>query len=618
MNVFRRVMLFKPDRLQWLFGVICLCCVCLAFSGLDHSALWVDEAETGFVARGVLFSGWPIAYDGNQLYPGQSRFYNEQFLWMELPWLQFYITALSFKLLGVENAFSARLPFVLIGLLTVPLVYSIANRFFGVRIARLSVVLLLLSVPYLLHIRQCRYFALLAFGTIWGIWAYQRFTREERYALLHLIGAAVFLFHSHYAYFFAFMGGLGLWILACERPREWKPLLIAIGCVFLCTFPWALYADLFVRRAAYGGWSFWNTLYNLGYYTTGLHMHVVPFLVLPLVGLVTNRACRRPDRFVFVLIPVLLVVYMLLPDISRPMAVIKNIIGSGIFVLTGLWAYLTWTRSSLPLYGGRFLIIFAVGAILGLSIVIPKQAFRYLMGILPLLSILMAVLLVTLWDRSKVLGILCSLCIIGFNMFNVLPFTLLHWFPLNVRQIEPVINTLPPSWLSRLAGQGSEEIRTKLSPSLGLIDQAITEQAAVRSPLFDYLCEIIYPSQGPVEAVVEHLRAYAGSEETLSTDCDGVTLAFHTGLRIRPISIKTSRLNADWVSLRPHHFYATHTGWWIRHFYDEVLTPAYEKVELDAPDLPTLFYHLPDPNMHLFRFEGTQQHPRMVVFRRKN
>jgi hypothetical protein len=240
-----------------------------------------------------------------------------------------------------------------------------------------------------------------------------------------------------------------------------------------------------------------------------------------------------------------------------------------------------------------------------------------MMGIIPLLSILMAVLLVALWDRSKILGILCSLCIIGFNIFNVLPFTLLNLVPLNVRQIEPVISSLPSSWLSRLTGRGPEEIRIKLSPSLDSIDRTIREQAVVRSPLFDYLYEIIYPSRGPVEAVVEHLQAYAGPEETLSTDCDGVTLAFHTGLRVRPLSIKAPRLKADWISLRPHHFYATHTGWWIRHFYDEVLTPAYEKIELDAPDLATLFYHLPDPNMRRFRIEGTQR-PRMVIFRRKN
>lgn len=616
MTLSKLLLLIRSNRAHWIFGLICLSCAGLAFPGLDHMAMWIDEAETAFVARGVLFSGWPVAYDGNHLYPGLSHYYNAQFLWMELPWIQFYLTALSFLLLGAENAFTARLPFVIVGLLTVPIVYAISRRLFDARVARTATILLLLSVPYLLHIRQCRYFALLAFGTAWGIWAYLRFTRGERYAAAHLTGAAVFLFHSHYAYFFAFMGGLSLWVVLFDRPRTWKPLLVATGLIFALTFPWALYADLFGRHSTHGGWSVWNVQASLGYYATVLHMYMIPILVFPLIVLALGKRRWRAEPYVAVVIPVMLVGYMIFPTVSGTDSVLKYAVGGGIFILIAIWAYLTWRRSSLPQYGGRLLIVFIIGALFSMALVIPNNAFRYVVGIVPLIYMLMAVLLVALWDRSKALGMLGGMLIISSNLLNALPFTLLHWLPVDARSLEPVIAFVPSSWITRLTGHGADDIQAKLAPELASMDQALAAKAAIKSPIFDYVYEITHPYVGPVEAVVAYLRTHARAGETLSSDGDAVTLAFHTGLHIRPVSIKDDRLKADWISLRPHHFYATHTAWWIRRFYDEVLSPSYKRIELDAPDLPTLFYHLPDPDTHYFRVDSAD-YPRMMIFRRK-
>ena len=81
-------------------------------------------------------------------------------LWRWSPWLQFYLAAASFAVFGVTT-FAARLPFACLGLLTVALTFFFTRRAFGSeRLARLSAGLLGLSVPFLLHCRQARWYAL--------------------------------------------------------------------------------------------------------------------------------------------------------------------------------------------------------------------------------------------------------------------------------------------------------------------------------------------------------------------------------------------------------------------------------------------------------------------------
>lgn len=73
---------------------------------------------------------------------------------------------------------------------------------------------------------------------------------------------------------------------------------------------------------------------------------------------------------------------------------------------------------------------------------------------------------------------------------------------------------------------------------------------------------------------------------------------------------------ATWISLRPHHFYATNPAEKIRYFYDQVLMSSYDKIELDAPDLDNINYNLPDPDTHLFYLDRSQT-PKMILLHRK-
>lgn len=615
----------SPSR-QWLssglaqpvFLILCALCILGAVLRLDQSALWLDEAQTGFVAQGVLATGWPMAYDGRQLIPDPAPYYNEKLLWVEHPWLQFYLVALSFKLFGV-NPTSARVPFVLIGLLTGLFLYVTTRRLFGQSVARLAVLLLLTSVPFLLHIRQCRYYAMLCFGTIWALWACLKLEHRERSGILHLTGATVLLFYSNAAYFFAFMIGLTLWMLIFDRRRiDWTHLFMGAGSIAVLTVPWFLYAKLYARRGAYGQNGFLDMLYQLGFYLVDLNNYLLPFACIPLLCVVLDRSSeRRRLHVVLLIIPLLLVMRSMVAGFQHAPYVITCLLGGFLFLAMAPWAYWAWDWVALPQHQGRLLLTLVLGTLLGLSCVIPLVNFRYSIGLLPIVFMIAAAVLVAVWRHSKVLGSIGVLCVIGSNLFHSLPFVLIHWLPFTAQDFGPVLRrTTPAGWLARLTGRDSDTVQAKIQPYLASADSLITQSGTLHSPLLDYLYEVTQPYYGPVEGVSAYLQTHAKPGDTFSSDCDAVTLAFHTNLRAVQISIKTEHLTADWISLRPHSFYQTMPTWWVRHFYDEVLTPQYEKIELDYPDLPNIVYHLPDPHFHVFRVDK-KAYPKMVIFRRK-
>src|SRR3989339_2020213 len=160
----------------WVKILLTIIFAFLVIPNLGARALWQDEAETALVAKQMVKSNnWlPYANDGQGPI---SQDWNYQFsvskLWRWHPWLQFYVTALSFKLFGI-SALTARLPFALAGILF--FYYWIGfvkkhgpkNRMFYF----LAISLVLTSVPLLLHIRQARYYSLALLFTLMAVDGY--------------------------------------------------------------------------------------------------------------------------------------------------------------------------------------------------------------------------------------------------------------------------------------------------------------------------------------------------------------------------------------------------------------------------------------------------------------
>lgn len=218
----------------------------LVFTNLDGRYLWDDEAETALLAQRVLRSGVPIAWDGRNLISQEcSTDFDENYLWRQTPWAQFYLAALSFRLFGADTL-TARLPFAVLGVLTIVSLYVLGLSLFHDRaLAALASGLLALSVPFLLHVRQARYYAVAILATVWVLYFFAALLRDRRGAVLGLALAMTVLFHSNYLVFFATAAGIGLAFFAfTPETRSVIRLLGAGVATLVLSLPWLAIFDI--------------------------------------------------------------------------------------------------------------------------------------------------------------------------------------------------------------------------------------------------------------------------------------------------------------------------------------------------------------------------------------
>ena len=260
----------------------------LLLPNLGNIYLWQDEAETALLSQRLGQYGLPLAFDGRNLIrqaPMDVQ-YTADWVWVYHPWLPFLFTALSFALLG-PTTFAARLPFALAGLATVLLLYdSVRRHLKDQRLAMLSSSLLLLSIPFLLHARQCKYFAFAALFTVAVLDAYLLLTQtENRLALPYLVLAGFALFQSNFGAFLPTFVGLGIHFLLQGLSRKRLSRMIPPGVMLVAlVMPWAVYLQTWARgRFVSDIYRFVGHLVHYVVYITGWVMPwplVVVFVVL--------------------------------------------------------------------------------------------------------------------------------------------------------------------------------------------------------------------------------------------------------------------------------------------------------------------------------------------------
>ncbi len=144
---------------------------------LDTPLLWQDEAETANLAANVLAFGYPTPWDGHHLVTQEvgrdSVRLGGHLVWAWHPWLQHYLAAAGLALFGHDTA-GARLPFALLALLSVPLVFAWRRRRDAPSTAVVTTLIYSLSIAFVLYSRQCRYYSLLFLGGLWATAAYER------------------------------------------------------------------------------------------------------------------------------------------------------------------------------------------------------------------------------------------------------------------------------------------------------------------------------------------------------------------------------------------------------------------------------------------------------------
>jgi hypothetical protein len=272
----------------------------LLFWGLGEKYLWQDEAATAVLAGNMLKFGKPLAYDGVNLvtidffisedgdiekrthdpkaavdYYIRRGDFKPDTAWIWHPWGQFAVAAAGLKLLG-HNTLGARVPFALAGIATVLLLYRLARKYCGSwQIATISALLLVTNAYWILHARQCRYYALSSLLLVVTVTAYLRWQEHERWGAAAFIAAAWCWFQADYGTVWPVFGVLFLCSLLARR-RTFRETIGAGLILAAAMAPFLYYYRLWGRRmpAVRGR----QEIFNMNLFNT--NQYVLPLLVL--------------------------------------------------------------------------------------------------------------------------------------------------------------------------------------------------------------------------------------------------------------------------------------------------------------------------------------------------
>ena len=306
-----------PRLDRFAFAVLILVAGLLLFWRLGARYLWQDEAATAVLGERMLRHGKPLAWDGRNLItidlfdPGEwatldartgsadaalrhqraRRDFKPDGTWIFHPWGQFLLAGTSLALFG-HDAFAARLPFALAALLTVALLWLHVRRVFGDRtLATLACALLIANAYWILHARQCRYYALSSLALVLSLSAFDRWQRGSRWGASLFVAAGFFYFHVDFGSFFPAMAVLaGFALFRVGRRRQAALLFAALGALIA---PFAWYYDLLARARAAS-----TTLRDLVLGNVfNLNQFVLPFLVAAAAfWLVARKRAELPAR----------------------------------------------------------------------------------------------------------------------------------------------------------------------------------------------------------------------------------------------------------------------------------------------------------------------------------
>lgn len=423
----------------WLLLLLALGAVLLLTNlGDSNGRLWQDEAETAVLAKNTLRYGYPRAFDGvNRLNPALPLAHGEA--WTYHPWLSIYLLAGSFAVLGFTT-FAARVPFALMGLASVLLFYRLVQEIAGDRsLARWAALLLVTSVPFLLHMRQCRYYAPSVLLSLWSVWAYGRLLSAQRGSVLELAAALTLLFHANHGVFAPVAAGLaGHFLLTrypAPEPKPWGRALLAGAAVLALTLPFTFYLQ---ASQHHGGFSWEEIRHHAEFYF------------------------RQVNKFLFPIVPWAIVLGIWRPRLSE----LLGTRGSPLRRAVGIAA---------ALIGIGFLFLF-LGPV--------QRHFRYLVFLIPWLLLIQATLLRGLFQRSRIAGSLAFLLFALTDLHYTGPSSLAARIPaVRGRLSSPDVK--PRSLLAEFAGELGSAYRGPMDGVIEILSVRARAGQTIKIPYGD-------------------------------------------------------------------------------------------------------------------------------------
>lgn len=248
------------------FIVFTVCAVIL-FTNIGARYLWQDEAATAVLAERMMVYGRPLAYDGRNLItmdmffpqeiqklptgnPAEAVLYYSRrgdfkadTTWTGQPWGQFIVAGVSLALFG-HGTIPARLPFVLAGALTAALLFAIVRRRLGSSAAAFSSAILLIGNPFwIMHMRQCRYYALSSLFLLLTLESYLRWKEGRRSGAFIFVITAWIWFQVDFGSLWPVLVVLGL-DAVISRDRSLKETILAFVGFCALTIPFCFYYEI--------------------------------------------------------------------------------------------------------------------------------------------------------------------------------------------------------------------------------------------------------------------------------------------------------------------------------------------------------------------------------------
>lgn len=563
--------------------------VCLIFFSLGDRALWDDEAQTAVLGRQVLQHGLPMMGPADNMPTDRAdrADFNSQMVFTWNTWLPHYMVAASFGTFG-ESEFAARLPFALTGLLTLALVILVARRMFSDKPwgACLALLFLALSVPFLLHVRQCRYYSPAIVGTLWMVYGYLGRKDSARPDWRHVAAGGVVCFYSFHIT--AVINGLALLLHALWRGngQAIRELAKAGAAIVAAAVPAIIYMRLWSFPPNTGQTSS-SAVSSFWVYLLWLNGFLLPLPLFLLGGFLR----RIRGIWLWVLAYALFLAGAAIPSPLGSGAIAAAIL---MLLVTALLrarpsfhaADQTATRGegpalARPIGPGELLVFFAITYVAVLSVMSQYPFYRYVVPLVPLAALFTAQVILDLKQKSVALAIAATAVLIGSN----------------------AISALPLAGVEMLTDR-SGETRHQYT----VLPRELWRWTTLRSDLASYLGELRGGIADPERCVADALRTPGGSDSTIKASYGDISLMYYApGKRIVSRHVVGDGV-PDVVIRRDPYPLQQDAG-----FLKRVQGVPYAAVELTCPNI--IWSNNPDPLFH--RYQLPKDAPPLVIYRRQ-
>ena len=214
----------------------------MVFLGLGDSVLQIDEGMDTFISTTILKFGYPMHSDGINSSMLFADVYDGLFVYR--PWIPFYTQAFSLSVIG-QTTFAARLPFALIGVLSVIFFYRFALKFTGRKdISFLAAFFLATSIPALIYFRTARYVGVPILLTVLLLNFYIDIYQNKKWNPFPLTMVSIIFFHTMYVEFVGMIAGVLIHFFIHIKetlPENRRRAAWAAGVTGLFCIPWFIF-----------------------------------------------------------------------------------------------------------------------------------------------------------------------------------------------------------------------------------------------------------------------------------------------------------------------------------------------------------------------------------------